>query len=527
MRMLSIHSLGHDTSVSVFDDGVLRCTIETERLTRVKHDHRVKIALEYVFENIPIKAENIDMVVVSTNIRSELLKIKDYESAIQKIEKGCLHYETECKMLGINKPCIIVAHEASHAALAWHYSGYQRNCLILVNEGHGTFSRNSLYFTKNDKINLVEYDSLPWYATGFGWSALGYFFGLGIGPSIAGTVMAYSGYGNYKEEYREIIESFDRNIHFMDRCQQKTRFKKFINDFGGKAKFQKKANLVKTFQKMFNNEILYYIKSKAADLCAERYAFGGGCSLNIITNTYLKDSIGPLSIAPACNDAGQSLGAAIYVYKCLLGTSTKHFSPYSNGLLERKEANELFKKRGLECKSLDLDSVAHALADGAIVAYMDGISEIGPRALGNRSLLANPAIKGMKKRLSEKTKNREWFRPLSPIMTDDAFEKLYPNEPKSPYMLYNYENRCPLLVEACHNDNTMRIQSLSKELNPRLHHLLELFESITGVPGLINTSLNVRGNAIAFKVDDMLDDFLDSEVDLFVAYNCVAKNSKI
>ena len=524
MALLSIHSMGHDTGVSIFENNKLICTIETERLTRVKHDHRSEISLEYILNYLKLKPKDIELVAVSTNIRNKILKIKNIETARKSIEKRNLHYETKCEMLGVEKPCIVVAHEASHAALAWHYAGYQKNCLILVNEGRGTFSRNSVYLSNSDRIDLLDYNMLPWYATGFGWSALGYLLNLGIGPSVAGTVMAFAGFGNVTEKYEEIINKIDNKIHYKSKSEMQDEAQKTKKKFNLNNNFKSKANLVSTFQNKFSENIKDYIKINLNKYEIDGLAFGGGCALNINTNNIIRKNFGKIAISPACNDSGQSLGAGIYVNKCLMGIETEQFSPYVNGFEDNSDIASLFEKYGLTFKNYDPDEMAKELANGAIVAYMDGISEIGPRALGNRSLLANPSIKNIKEKLSEKVKNREWFRPLSPIMTNETFEKLYPDEDKSPYMLFNYENRSDLLSGACHIDNTMRIQTLSKKMNPRLHTLLKLFEDRTGVQALINTSLNIKGKAIAYRAKDLIKDFLGTKVDIFVIGKFMAYN---
>lgn len=145
-----------------------------------------------------------------------------------------------------------------------------------------------------------------------------------------------------------------------------------------------------------------------------------------------------------------------------------------------------------------------------------GRAELGPRALGNRSLLASAHRPGMRRRVSEQLKHREWFRPLACVMRSDRFQARFPGLPGSPYMLFSYAMPPRFAPEATHRDGTSRIQTLAPGDNPRLAELLDRYESATGCPALLNTSLNARGRAIAYSVDDAFDDFLVDGASMFV-----------
>ena len=525
MNVLSIHSAGHDTAASYFIDGRLIFSIETERLTRSKHDHRSEIALSHCLSRVQRGGYRTDLVVSSLPLRNTILKIPDAERAVRFLEEGRLHYETKSYIFGEPIDCVVVLHEASHAALAAHYAGYQEGCLVLVNEGKGQISRSSLYVIDGGRLRLVELDPLPWYATGYGWTAIGYLYGFGIGPQIAGKLMAVGGYGEPSEYVRSVLSEISDSV-MHDRTGAEKVARKLKSDINFVNDFRSMADVIATLQHMFTEKVADLVKRHLGKHGDRALALGGGCALNLPTNTALRQCLRrDISIPPACNDAGQALGAGVYAQAFLLGMQVHPFSVYSNGLAEdRDTVLEIARSRGLRVSTYDPRPVARELTRGAIVAFLGGQSEIGPRALGARSILANPSIPGMRKRVSEQIKGREWYRPLGAAMRLERFCEAFPQQYPSPYMLFAYSPNLGLFPEATHVDGSSRIQTVRKEDCPALHELLQEFETHSGQSALINTSLNGPGKAIAYTLSHALDDFLHTDVDLFVFDELMAAN---
>lgn len=522
MRILAMHTMGHDTGIAFFDNARLDFSIETERLTRVKHDHRINIALDYYLANGPINPTDIDLVVLSTNIRNDVIKIDNIQEVKQYIELGNLHYLTQCELFGKKYECLVVAHEASHAALACHYANNNEPCLVLVNEGHGTFSRNSLFIHEKHTLKLVDTDFLPWYATGFGWSAMGYALGYGKSPSVAGKIMAIGGYGKSNPRIKEVLLSIDPMIHYKSNDVQKLGLDRLKEMTNFTNSWQQASELIFEFQRLFTDVVADTVKDWQSKTAINQIALGGGCALNLPLNTYIRDNLcRTVAVSPACNDSGQAIGAGIYALKYYLKTFPENFNAWINGKSEDdKTYEQVINNSGLDLRPIDLGWLAKKLESGAVIAYFDQVSAIGPRSLGERSILANPAIAGMRKLVSEKLKQREWFRPLAPIMRLESFKKLFPDKEPSPHMLFNYIVNKDSLREATHIDGTARIQTLEDNgINTQLYQLLYEFEQISGVPALINTSLNSREKAIAYRAQDVIHDFLDSEIDIFVFGN--------
>ncbi|MEU3885194.1 carbamoyltransferase C-terminal domain-containing protein [Streptomyces sp. NPDC029041] len=518
MKVLSLHSAGHDTGVGYFEDGRLVFAVETERLTRVKHDHRSDLALEHVLSQACVDVDGIDLVAVSTPVRSALLQIPDLDRAMERIHGGALHHRTTCGLLGRSVDCLVVTHEVSHAALAAHYAGHEEGTLVLVNEGRGQVTRSSLFRVEQGRLEWVAKDPLPWYGNGFGWTAIGHLLGFGKSPSVAGKVMALGGYGQPDLRVREQLLAVDPRVtHDLELAERVRSDLARRPEFN--PEFETVAHVVATFQELFTETV-----HTALDRHVTRtatgvgpIALGGGCALNIVANSALREAFGrDIAIPPACGDAGHLAGAGIYALTYVLGRRPEPLSVYGNGIGEAPaDVLAALDTAGLKAVPYDASAVARLLAEGGVVALTEGAAELGPRALGHRSLLGSPAVSGMRKRLSEKLKQREWYRPLGAVMRDERFAELYPGGRPSPYMLFEYQLPEGTAPEARHVNGTCRIQTLGAD-QPRLHGLLGSFETLTGVPALINTSLNGPGRAIAHTARHVLDDFADSDVDLFV-----------
>ncbi|MEM9556300.1 MAG: carbamoyltransferase C-terminal domain-containing protein [Acidobacteriota bacterium] len=534
MKVLGLHSAGHDTGACLFDNGQLVYSIETERISRRKHDHRAALALDDLFTATGLSIDDIDVVAIGLNLRQDVVEVEDWPRPFHAITPETLHVEARCGLLGGSTPCLLIAHEACHAALAVHYTQSSEPCLVLTNEGRGSFGRCSFFLRRGSGLEHLGADFLPWYGTGFGWSALGFALGFGKSPSVAGTLMGMAGHGAPDESIRQVILGVPRDLHVRsveDKEREMQRFLAALDlpDPSTPDGFARQARVVATFQELFTQSVLGAVEQRLTSLAdangaVRHLGLAGGCALNVVCNSVVRGALPVrLAIPPAPNDAGIALGAAVYAHLVHLERDVEPFSVYSNGSPEPSDdAAAALRAHGLEPRPFDPEHVAATLADGHVVAWIEGRSEIGPRALGQRSLLGNAGHAGMKKRLSESIKRRQWFRPLAPIMREERFRELLPDEHPSPHMLFAYPADGLGIDEGIHVDGSARIQTLTPADHPRLHDVLERFERQSGVPALINTSLNRRGRAIAQSTSDCLDDFPDGEVDLVVSGDWMA-----
>ncbi len=526
-QIIGIHSAGHDTGVCLWEDGRLLFSMETERLTRNRHESYVAAALEALRARPEFDPDAVELVALSTPVRESDINVSDYDAIMTRILNRELHVASRCRLYDRDYPCVVVAHEAAHAAIGLYEAGFEDGAIALVNEGRGIFSRNALFRYENGALTLEKADFLPWYATGFAWSAFGALLGFGKGPSVAGKVMALSGFAEAGEKDFDAIKSVREDllrISAKERLEEAARLP--VRPLADEN-IEENGRAVNALQTMFSHAIVSALKDRVAQGGVDKITLSGGCALNIITNSVLRNQFSsPIFVPPACNDAGQALGAALYVQKVVLGRNVETFPVYANGDAQpMDEIVRTLRENDLTFEDYDPDVVAGDLADGKVVAFFQGVSELGPRALGNRSILADPSLKGQKERVSVRIKGREWFRPLAPVMRAETFRSLWPGEGLSPYMLFNFDASGKSLDAASHVDGTARIQTVEREQNPVVHRLLEKFEKKSDAPGLVNTSLNAAGRPIARACQDVIDDFGDSSIDIFVFEQAVVRRA--
>ncbi|MDA8020431.1 MAG: hypothetical protein MPN21_23580 [Thermoanaerobaculia bacterium] len=292
---------------------------------------------------------------------------------------------------------MIVAHEACHAALGCHYAGFASPSLVLTNEGQGNFGRNSLFWYEKGHLTLLESDQLPWYGTGFGWTALGYALGFGIHPSVAGTVMGMAGYARPTEEFRDAYLRLPDELAQMSRSRKDEILSDFMGSLGTDDSFERRAGLAATLQSLFTASVCDYLRRQVRERRGvKQVVLSGGCALNVVCNSAAREALPmELAIPPAPNDAGIALGAAIYAQQMLMGTTPETFWVYSNGSADSEtEAAATLESHGLEPYPVDLEVIAEALAVGRVVGWMAGRSEIGPRALGTARCWVIPRCRG-------------------------------------------------------------------------------------------------------------------------------------
>jgi carbamoyltransferase len=407
MRILGIHAIGHDTGAALIEDGRVVHSIETERLTRRRFDHRVGKAIDFILRQPGCGLETIDAVALSTPIGHDEVQVADVDAVMATLRgKVRTHVETTCQIRGRSLPCVVITHEASHAMLAVHYAGYRDRCLVLVNEGQGQFSQNALFVYQDGELTWRETDPLPWFGRGLGWTGMGVLFGMGNGPGVAGKLMAMGGYGRpdprTEARLREIRDEVTTDRGYAASVSEQLHGEGFLGDF------DRRATIIATFQQMFSESVVELVTSRMARYACDHVALGGGCGLNIVTNTALRDDHGIQPyLAPACNDSGHPLGAAAYAHLVMTGQPLHPFPIYVTGTEETNdELADALKAAGLAPQPVDLDRVVQVLAGGGVVGLLRGRAESGPRTLGHRSLLGNPDTPGMRELISERLKSR-------------------------------------------------------------------------------------------------------------------------
>jgi carbamoyltransferase len=523
MITLAIHDIGHDAGAALFSDDHLLLAIEAERLTRRRYEPYAVSAVVYALSILKAGIIDVDVVAVSAPVRPGLVMVDDYEACLSRLRTGQLHTITTCTIMGVKKTCLLVAHEACHAAAAVGYAPNSAPALILTNEGRGLWGRSSTFAVTAGRLRLLRNEVLPWYATGFAWAALGHILGFGKSPGVAGHLMAVASYGRFDDAIAETLFCIGDDV-LHDKAALRRAETTITNNRRIGRDFQATANVLATLQGLFTKAVCETVTREMQSEGVSVLGLSGGCALNINTNSAVRAAVPSVFIPPICNDSGQALGAGMYAVREMIDRSPIPFSIASNGRPESDEAIlSVLNSAGLSVKKIDHPGqIAKRLADGQVVAVSRGSGELGPRALGYRSLLVSANKDGAADYVSRKLKRREWYRPLCASVTDEQFAEILPDEHRSPYMLFAYKLPEQYMPECQHVDGTCRLHTVAHHDDPWFATVLTEYTRYSGEVGLLHTSLNSAGCAIAMTTLDVLSDFAAHAVDAYVFNDYVA-----
>ena len=432
-------------------------------------------------------------------------------------------------------------HHLCHAALAAFGCPFEE-CVVAVVDGFGERSSTSFYRYDGKGLQPIDTDPDDPYGSIEGLASLGEFYGrlcaLCGFDSLRGEewkVMGLAPYGRIDPELEALLAPMLQveGLTLRRRCSEETlrghlkTLKTRRRPEGSSPLLA--ADLAATGQALFERW-MFELLGNLYDLgLSENLALVGGCALNSTCNGRILANTGfrRLHVPSAPGDDGTALGAALLA--CRLerpdgfAVGRRPISPYLGSEVSVSGLERLAAFGGLPIASLEIEAlcrhVAELLAAGKIVAWMRGRAEYGPRALGNRSILADPRNGATKDRINERIKFREGFRPFAPAILDEHGPDYFEDYQASPYMERTLSfrpevrQRVPAVV---HVDGSGRLQSVRRDLNPDFHALLSAFFELTGVPILLNTSLNVMGKPIVDSVEDALGVFLLSGVDILV-----------
>lgn len=429
-------------------------------------------------------------------------------------------------------------HHMTHAAFACYSSSFDK-AVCLVVDGYSEDTAQSAFLFENNQLTRLEY---PSYSGKFNRLAasLGVYYGVTICQlcgfeTNAGEewkIMGLAPYGKVKPELLDVLRRYitvqDGQL-IMPETSAAAQVELAEYRCGYYEDADECADLAHTAQAYFAElmeQVLTYLHQLTG---IDNVVLSGGCALNsafngmIVQNTPFND----VFIPSAPSDDGNAVGAALLgVKQDSPQTIIKNAyqTPYlGDEIAESEVAHFVEKSAWQKVEKLDYpqlyQTVAQALADGDIVAWVQGRAEFGPRALGNRSILADPRTFAMKAKINKAVKFREPFRPFAPIVLHEKGDEYFEHYHDTPYMekVLNFKPEVGAKVEAvCHADNTGRLQSITKERNEHLYSLIEAFEQRTGVPIILNTSLNVMGKPMVSSLNDVVMTFLTTDLDVMV-----------
>jgi carbamoyltransferase len=529
--VLGLGGSNHDFSAAIVADGSIRVAIEDERVQRVKrgeaewHSRPARDATMYCLDAVGAELDDIDAIFCSDDL------------------------ERPAAWLDWSR-VTFVNHHTAHAAASFYTAPHERSTLLVV-DGHGSVVAESPEGWQVETVSAgwADAEGLEVHPlqtgvqkrTSSAWryvtqNSIGWFYrvvtlAIGFGSAEQGKAMGLAAYGTPR---------------FIDPLGDFVTIggdRRFIFDpYGGIWDWlnetlaasprspQIRADLAYAAQEIFVDAIVDAAREAYRQAPSPVLSFGGGCALNTLANTRILEStpFEHISVFPAAGDNGLSVGAAFYGAHALLGHRR---APVADGWRGRavyvgreysaaEVDDALSQAPVIASRSTDLEAeVAQVLSDGASVAVCRGRSEIGPRALGNRSLLALPSGGQTRDHINIDIKERESFRPLAPVVPLDDLDTYFVGIEESPYMLFVAtvrEEHRERLAAVTHIDATARVQSVRSEDNPFLYGLLKRVGDRTGVPVLLNTSLNLRGEPIVERPADALALFIQRPIDALV-----------
>lgn len=438
-------------------------------------------------------------------------------------------------------------HHKTHAAYGCLVSGLE-DAVAVVFDGYGEGSSNSYFHYKQGRLQELDlpkssrnlYGSLSSLGMYYGHTICG-LFGFEITNGEEWKVMGLAPYGNLDPELYQLLKKHifvDGYDIVMDEqakgtYQELQRYAKRRDQ-----SYEDVADVAFTAQHHFS-EMLIEILSKLHKLgLSDNLVMGGGCALNSTLNGLVtqRTPFRRLFVPPAPSDDGNAIGAALLAYhEDHDGPPSKSFhSPYLGCAIDEKDLTP-YLQHGSMLGRVSISPnevigyVAEQLALGKIVGWVQGRAEFGPRALGNRSILADPRRGDMKDRINQVVKFREKFRPFAPSILDEYGDEYFEHYESTPYMerTLKFKPRYRALLGAvCHVDGTGRLQSVRREWNPRFYDLISAFHGLTGTPMLLNTSLNVMGKPIVHSAGDAFNIFLSSGIDVLVIDDHVFAKSR-
>ena len=576
MLILGLNMFHADASAAIVQDGEVVFAIAEERLNRVKHYAGFPaLAVQACLDAVGARIADVDYVAVGQDRDANLAKkvqyalanpakilnfirmrqrkeaMRDVRSLLAKaldVDSKELHFQEHH-----------LEHHIAHIASAYYCSPWERAAGFSY-DGSGDFVSTMMARCEGNDINVLERVFLP-HSLGSFYTMICEFIGYKK-YGDEGKVMGLAPYGKdtYCGQIREIVEVCDPAFrldlnYFMPLGSNQgmqiqpdgtVRLARHFSDrmvqlFGKPREphaeiTQRDMDLAYAMQHRFEEVFFHLLEQLHQRVPLEDLVMAGGCALNSVANGKLfqQTPFRRTWIQPAAGDEGLAMGAALHTYHSTLQQPRRYqmkhsyLGPeFSDSRIEAelKRANLSYRK--LEREPL-LDAVAEQIAAGNVVGWFQGRMEWGPRALGNRSIVAHPGLPDMKDVLNARIKHREWFRPFAPSILVERQHEYFEYDHPSPFMLHVYKIRPEKRAQLCavnHVDDTGRLQTVSREENPLYYDLIRAFERRTGIPVILNTSFN-ENEPIVCTPEEAIDCFKRTRMDVLAIGSCLVLKSE-
>lgn len=550
MYILGISCFYHDSAAALLKNGQLIVASAEERFSRKKHDTSFpKQAIAFCLQQAGIQAKDIAYVVfyekpfvkfernLITSLENFPHSLSFFVDSMRNFLAEKLWIKSDIQLLGIDSTKILfVPHHLSHAAASFYPSPFSKAAYVTF-DGAGEWTTTSWGIGEENKLLPKEEIRFP-DSIGLLYATFTSFLGFPINDGEY-TVMGMASFG--KPKYQKKIQklytlkndgSFVLHKKYFSFNKNATKMHSdiFEAEFSACNKFDLAASLQACTEEIIFT-LLHYVQAQTN---TENLCLGGGVALNSVVNGKIRarTRFKNIFIFPASGDDGAAAGAALYVYHHILGnTKRKNIDNMFLGkAFSQKDIESFLQSKQISFTKIPdkklLPFLAKQLSLGKVVGYIEGRAEYGPRALGHRSILADPRKKQMKDIVNKKIKFREEFRPFAPAVLQEDVKKYFFGDDRLlyPYMLSvckTTTNASKEIPAVLHVDKTARIQTVNKTYKGKFYKLLKEFKKQTGIGVLLNTSFNLKGEPIVNSPQDAYNTFLKSGIDILVLENCV------
>jgi len=579
MIILGINAYHANASAAIVVDGRLVAAVEEERLNRVKYAAGFPAqAIRFCLDQAGAKLSEVDHVAVprdpwariGTKVRYALRMPRFAMERARVLQKFAGIREELAAAFGMDPAAVRaqfhrIEHHTAHMASAYFVSPYEK-AAVLSADGLGDFASSMCALGEGPRMRVLGEVTFP-HSLGMYYTALTQYLGFWkFGDEYKVMGLAAYGQPEYFDEFRKIVradgplsfrlglEYFTHQSHGPDMSWRETdrtpvigrSFSTYLEKRLGPARkpdeplTQRHHNLAATMQAALEEVLVSYWNGLAAKTGQKALCLAGGVAFNCVANGRIFDStpFERVYVQPAAGDAGLSVGASFAVNHKILGRPREfamdhaYWGPQYSPAAIRTVVSRVNSPDGIEVDELAeselLQSTARHIAAGKIVGWFQGAAEWGPRALGNRSILADPRRPEMKEILNRRIKHREVFRPFAPSIVEEAVDEFFEKTHPSPFMTFAYpvrpEKRA-VIPAPTHVDGTARLQTVSRSANPLYWKLIRAVGDVTGVPVVLNTSFN-DNEPIVCRPEEALECFRRTHMDVLVLGNFVLERKQ-
>lgn len=565
MLVLGLNMFHSDSSAALIQDGEVVFAAAEERINRVKHFGGFPAqAIQKCMDAAGAKLADIDHVAIGRDRDANLtqkvkyaltnpdkilnfIKMRQRRAAMGDL-KQLFAQELHADPAAIRFEEHGVEHHLAHIASAYYCSGWEK-AAGFSHDGSGDFVSTMFADCEGNEIRVLDRVFVP-HSLGSFYTMICDFIGYRK-YGDEGKVMGLAAYGTdrFRREIQQIIKphgnGFSLDLSYFKPFGETQGIQigedgtvslaqhfseKMVNLFGEPRVphaeiLQRDMDLAFAMQEAFEETFFHCLNSLHALVGSDHLAMAGGCALNSVANGKLfsRTPFRRTWIQPAAGDEGLSVGAALYAYHSILKQPRRGYAmknAYLGHEFSAAQIRSALDEAGLVYSSHDreslLDSVSSYIESGAVVGWFQGRMEWGPRALGNRSILAHPGLPDMKDTLNARIKHREWFRPFAPSIMEEFQHEYFEYDHPSPFMLHVYRIRPEKRDELCavnHVDDTGRLQSVARDENPLYYDLIDAFRRRTGIPVILNTSFN-ENEPIVCEPRQAIDCFKRTKMDV-------------